>query len=223
MKKRSATLRRTTALAALLAGVALCWWLVRRGDDGKKLLPAPSPTLAVVKNSPAKISVRRLPVAHTSAQHEWTDADGKAAAVIRQLAHNDLEIQRLTDENDSIFRRQLVYRKQTMSDLAQHALQTGEPIRELLVPGLDGQEFRVEVRDVELTDGGANGTFSGHLLGQPDSMVTLAFKGGREAFTIVSSAQNIFLAAEAREPGEVVVKQIDPAKYGGLGHPCTVN
>jgi hypothetical protein len=88
---------------------------------------------------------------------------------------------------------------------------------------LDGQEFRVEVRDVELTDGGANGTFSGHLLGQPDSMVTLAFKGGREAFTIVSSAQNIFLAAEAREPGEVVVKQIDPAKYGGLGHPCTVN
>jgi hypothetical protein len=174
-------------------------------------------------NSPAKISARLLPVAHTSAQHEWTDADGKADAVIRQLAHNDLEAARMLDENPTIFRRQLVYRKQTMSDLAQHALASGEPIRELLVPGLDGQEFHVEVRDVEFTDGGANGTFSGHLLGQPDSMVTLAFKGRREAFTIVSSAQNIFLAAEAREPGEVVVKQIDPAKYGGLGHPCTVN
>ncbi|HLP77705.1 MAG TPA: hypothetical protein VK327_12395, partial [Candidatus Paceibacterota bacterium] len=107
-------------------------------------------------------------------------------------------------------------------DIAQHALQSGEPIRELLVPGLDGEEYQVEVRDVDLTDGGRNGTFSGHLMGHPDSMVTLAFKNGREAFTVVSSESQIFLCAEPREPGEVVVKKVDPNTYGGMDQPCTV-
>lgn len=172
---------------------------------------------------PGTFGLRPFATTLTRGSFEWTGEDGRDTNIIRQLAHNELEARRMMEENETIFRRQLVYRTQTMSAAAQHALQSGEPIRELLVPGLDGQEFQVEVRNLDLTDGGTNGTFSGHILGHPDSMVTMAFKGGREAFTIISIADNIFLHAEPREPGELIVKKVDPDKYGGLNQPCTVN
>ncbi len=205
------------------------WFAVRsRREDqpvpaNATLAKAFSPTNSTTAARYAWFRERPLNVSQESNAHQWTAGDGKSPEIIRQLAHNELEYDRMLKENDTIYRRQLVYRKQTMSALAQHALQSGEPIRELLVPGLDGEEYQVEVRDVELADGGTNGTFSGNIIGRPDSMVTMAFRGGREAFTVVSTAENIFIAAEPREPGEVVVKKIDPDKYGGLDHPCTVN
>ena len=57
--------------------------------------------------------------------------------------------------------------------------------------------------------------FSGRLPGREDSLVTIAFAGGREAFTVVSPADNLNLVAEPREPGELVIKSIIPELYGG--------
>ena len=208
--------------------VGACMWLFagRENVGAQKSVvasetnsPAPSRAASVAGNSPV---LRPLRVALESTAHQWTDGDGKDPAIIRQLAHNEFEYARMTAENETIYRRQLVYRKQTMSAVAQHAIRSGEPIRELLIPGLDGKEFQVEVRELETTDGGGSGTFSGHILGQPDSMVTLAFKGGREAFTLISLADQIFLNAEPREPGELVVKKFDPAKYGGGDISCGI-
>ena len=56
--------------------------------------------------------------------------------------------------------------------------------------------------------------FSGKLVGNDDSLVTLAFIDGREAFTILSPKENIFLVGEPREDGQVIVKVIDPNTYG---------
>ena len=44
-------------------------------------------------------------------------------------------------------------------------------------------------------------------------MVTLAFKGGREAFTVLSPEDDLYLQADPREPGELIVKRIDPDTY----------
>jgi hypothetical protein len=44
-------------------------------------------------------------------------------------------------------------------------------------------------------------------------MVTIAFAGGREAFTIINPAENIYLVGDPRENGEIIVKMINPEKY----------
>jgi hypothetical protein len=44
----------------------------------------------------------------------------------------------------------------------------------------------------------------------------VAFVNGREAFTVISPRNQIYLQAEAREPGEIVVKNINPSTYGRM-------
>ena len=79
----------------------------------------------------------------------------------------------------------------------------------------DGVELRVEVTKTEFEAGGDRGVLTGRIPGRSDSMVTIAFFGGREGFTVISPQDRIFLQAEPREPGEVLVKSIDPERYGG--------
>lgn len=158
-------------------------------------------------------AARPLPVAHQSLYFEWTAGDAMDTNVLKQLAHNELEYQRLVEENARIIRRQLVYRKEPIDALVQRARAAGAPLRQLMVPGLDAQEFVAELTMAELHPSGIEGAFAGYLSGRPDSMVTIAFKGGREAFTVISPSDAIYLQGDPREPGEVIVKSIDPARY----------
>jgi hypothetical protein len=144
----------------------------------------------------------------------WTAEDGKATNIIRLLAHNELEYQRMVIENGTIYRRQLVYHPEGFTLQAQQALQSGQSIQQLTLPGLDGQELPVNVTKTDFESGGDKGVFYGKLPGDPDSMVTVAFINGWESFTVISKLNQIFLHAEAREPGEIVVKQINPSTYG---------
>ena len=164
---------------------------------------------------------RPFAVAEKSADYQWTAEDGKQPDVIRQLAHNELEYERLAEENARILRRQLVYAGQTADQFIQQSRLSGEPIRQFTLPGLDGKEFRVEISQMDLSPSGQQGTFSGHLAGRLDSMVTFAFKGGREGFTVLSPADDTYLVGEPREPGELIVKSINPATYvvGVCGNP----
>ena len=73
----------------------------------------------------------------------------------------------------------------------------------------------MEVLKSEFEAGGDRGNFSGHLSGRANSLVTIAFAGGREAFMVVSPDDHLNLVAEPREPGEIVVKSIVPDLYGG--------
>lgn len=164
---------------------------------------------------------RPLAVAHESRSHQWTAANGRDTNVIRQLAHNDLEYQRMVGESARIERRQLVYRKDTAAAVVERARLTGQPVRQLTLPAFDGEELVFAIARADLNPAGQQGTFTGTLAGRPDAMVTLAFKGGREAFTVLSPTDKLYLVGEPREPGEVIVKQIDPETYvpGGCGTP----
>jgi hypothetical protein len=155
-------------------------------------------------------------VAHSNADYGWTAEDGRDTNVMRRLAHNEGEYRRMRIENDAIFRRQLIYFTQGFAPLAQQAMQTGQGLKQITLPGLDGQEFSVDVTRTDFRNGGSQGQIYGQLPGQPGSMVTVAFLNMREAFTVISPQNHIYLQAEAREPGEVVVKSINPALYGIL-------
>lgn len=162
---------------------------------------------------PATPLLRPLAVARASDHHEWTAGDGFAPEVIHRLAHNPAEFRRLIEENDRILARQLVYRKEPVATRLQAARASGEILRQLTLPGLDGQELVVELTGADLAPSFLRGTFHGKLAGRPQSMVTLAFKGGREAFTVLSPEDDLYLQADPREPGELIVKRIDPDTY----------
>jgi hypothetical protein len=157
--------------------------------------------------------VRPFAVAQESPMHQWTTEDGRDTNVIRQLAHNDVEYRRMVEENSRIQRRQLVYRKDTAAAMLQRARLSGEPIEQLTLPGFDGQELLVEIDRTDLESSWQSGTFAGRLEGRPNSMVTLAFKFGREAFTILSPDDGTYLQAHPREPGELIITSFDPDTY----------
>ncbi|MES2476600.1 MAG: hypothetical protein V4640_12525 [Verrucomicrobiota bacterium] len=184
-------------------------------------LPASTTPVETQPKSTDAVRLRPLPVALTSGTHEWTQDDATLPEVIEKIAHNPEEFIRLVEENELIKRRQLVYRKDIAAAVVQRARTTGETIRSLTLPGLDGQEIHVEVTASDLAHSGLSGTFTGRVAGKQLSIVTLAFKLGREAYSVSSPEDNLYLEAEPREPNEVLIKEIDPATYvsGKCGNP----
>jgi len=167
----------------------------------------------VLSNSP-DFQERPFPVAYESDKNQWALADGRDPNVIRQLAHNELEYQRMVEENPRIFKRQLVYLKETAAAVFEQAKLAGEPVRQLTLPGVDGQELQFEIVKSQGGDSSRLGMFNGHLAGDNDSLVTLAFMDGRQAYTVISPKEKIFVVGEPREDGQVIVKAIDPETYG---------
>ena len=174
---------------------------------------APAGAAGVLSNYP-DFQQRPFPVAYESPGIQWTLADGKDTNVIRQLAHNHLEYDRMVEENSRIFKRQLVYLKETAAAVFEQAKLTGAPVRQLMLPGVEGQELQFEIVKGDNHGSSRQGSFSGHLAGNTDSLVTLAFLDGREAFTVLSPKDNVYVVGEPREDGQVIVKAIDPDTYG---------
>ncbi len=162
--------------------------------------------------------VRPFKVAESNFIYGWTGEDGRDTNVILRLAHNSLEYQRMVMENAAIYQRELVYFNEGLASLAQQAAQAGEKLRQITLPGLDGQQWVVDVTRTDLRDNGSAGEIYGQLPGQADSTVTAAFINNREAFTVDSPQEQVYLVGEAREPGEMVVKSINPALYGSPFH-----
>lgn len=157
---------------------------------------------------------RPFPVGYESSSVQWTLADGKDTNVIRQLAHNPLEYARMVEENSRIFKRQLVYLKETAAAVFENARLTGAPVKQLTLPGVDGQELQFQIVKSDGDGSSRQGMFSGHLAGNLDSQVSLAFMDGREAYTVLAPKENIYVVGEPRENGQVIVKAIDPNTYG---------
>lgn len=133
---------------------------------------------------------------------------------MRQLAHNPLELERFQVENPRIFKRQLVYLKKTPAMLFEQATASGQAVKQVTLPGFDGQEFTVQIEKTEGKISGRRGQLSGKLPEDPDSLVTLAFADGRQAYMIISPKNNLYLIADPREDGQAVLKAIDPNTYG---------
>lgn len=171
---------------------------------------------AGVPTSSAIFKLRPFAVAKETATHQWTTEDARDTNVIRRLAHNDLEYQRMAEENARIQRRQLVYRKDTAAAVMQRARASGETVKQLTLPGFDGQELQFTIDRADLAPSWQSGTFTGRLAGKLNSMVTVAFKFGRESFTVLSPDDGIYLQAWPREPGELIITSFDPDTYQPL-------
>lgn len=175
---------------------------------------SPVAALGKVATNYPNFQLRPLPVAYESPHFQWTLADGKDTNVIRELAHNQLEYDRMVEENPSIFKRELVYLRQSPAAIFEQARLTGDPVTQVTLPGVDGQELQFQIVQRDGPASSRRGTFSGHLVGDLNSMVTMAFMDGREAFTVIAPKANIFLVGEPREPGQVIVMAINPSTYG---------
>lgn len=227
-------IRKAILLCVLTACVALvAIWLWRphsatdfvqgSGADASRFQvtvsePAPSPAEPVEAFSGAS---KPLPAGVTTDRHGWTDADMADPAVIQLVAHGPDEALRMIEENERIHRRQLVYRNETAAAVVQQAMARGEDVRQLTLPGLDGQELEFVIERADLAPSGQSGSFTGHLAGRPNSQVSLGYIFGREAFTVISPDDHLYLQADPREPGELIVKAIDPETYipGSCGNP----
>ena len=172
--------------------------------------PARTPIAAAAEALPDETVLRPLPVSLTSATHEWTEGDASDPRVIERIAHNPEEVVRMIEENARIKRRQLVYRKETLPNLLQRF--GDESLKEFTLPGLDGREFEVEVMETRL-NGLQAGSVMGRVKGVPDSLVSVGFYNGCESFNVSLPDEGFYLTADAREPGEVLVKEIDPNVY----------
>lgn len=218
------------ALAGLFAGVLLLGLLGQRpassspsAASGAQKSQAPQASLA--SRSGAGTALRPLAPVSASAAHEWTGEDATAPETIAKIAHNRSEFVRLVQENARIQRRQLVYRKEPAWVLVERAKGEGKPLAKLVLPGLDGREVVMEIESSDLALSGLSGTFAGRVAGRQQSLVTLAFDRGREAFTVVSPEDGIYLQGDPREPGEIIVASFDPQKYQPLpcGNPATAS
>jgi hypothetical protein len=215
----SSSRRRYDALPLALCAILLVAVVVKVTNRRPEALDAPTTSskarVSTTQAAPAsgEVALRPLPVSRSSGSHQWTEGDATSPDVIEKIAHNPDEFVRLVEENDRIQRRQLIYRAEPAWELVERARATGEPVRSLTLPGLDGQEVNVEVTSVDLDPSGLSGTFSGHVAGNRKSLVTLAFIRGREAFTVVSPDDGVFLQGHPREPGEILVASFDPDQY----------
>ena len=213
--------RRRVLIFGLIAliGISLGGFLQKSVSVAAKTDSTPviaMPTTPVTPDdiaSPETATHRPIPVSRRSATHEWTTDDATDLKVIERISHNPDEIIRMVEENDRILRRQLVYRKETAAKLIQKARLNGQPVKQFILPGLDGKELEVEVISSDLAPSGQTGTFHGRLVGRRQSLVTLAFEFGVEAFTVLSPEDGIYLQADPRESGELIVKSFDPDKY----------
>jgi hypothetical protein len=226
---------RALAMSMVLCGVFWFGWQASRTEGARqesetpasakaakpppKITPASATTPVVaraerVATNYSEFKERPLPVAYESPHFQWTLADGKDTNVICQLAHNPLEYARMVEENPRIFKRELVYLKETAASVFEQAKLNHDPVTQLTLPGVDGQELQFQIVSSEGNGSSRHGMFSGHLAGNNDSMVTMAFQDGREAFTVLAPNENIFVVGEPREDGQVVVKAIDPNTYG---------
>lgn len=210
--------------AFFIAAISLAWWMNHRSSAANKPTDRHETAAAETASANVHASPQNSPAAQLEAHagaapvretdsFRWTTGDGKETNILRRLAHNDIEFARMTEENSRIFRRQLVFHKHTVAAALEEARLTGEKLDHLTLPALDGQEVRIEISSSDLSPSRQQGTFAGHVAGRPDSLATFAFKGGREAFTIISPADGLYLQGDPYEPGQIIVKSIDPERY----------
>lgn len=195
-------------------------WLTLRDGSGVKNIPQPevstfaAPQGNVSSNANTQTSSGFTTALLSGNTNQSNTPDGKDADSIRKWAHNELEAQRMLNENEKIYRRQLVTLKDPVAAVIERNRLTGARIRELTLQGLDGSEIQFEVTRQDIEPSGLRGTFYGRVAGRLDSMVTLAYLNTRQAYTILSPADNLYLDAEPHDPGDVIVKSINLEKYG---------
>jgi hypothetical protein len=221
-----------------------------RASADKALAPA-SPTGADIGNQPVLAAKKRetrkgvrptieteegivyqdfqmhpFPVTRTSEHHRWTGITGRTSKEIDLLAHNDLEKERHEEDNLFVRKRELVYREQSLSDLSRRSKETGQPVREIVLPGFEGKEYKVAVTSFEsqVDDKGVEeGWLKGHLVSDPEAEVLLGYYGHRESGGFSSKKLGVSIEFDPREDHQVMVKDIDLEALSYLEKETTCN
>jgi len=213
---------------SLLSLLAVAWWRLSERPSPPPAAPVataphPGPSSSEVP-APATADrgvLRPLAADLENARHAWTREDGKSPEIIEKLANHPDQFTRMIEENDRIKRRQLVYRKEPVALLLEQARAAGRPLTRITLPAMDGREVEVEIMESQID--GHRGALMGRVVGRLDSVACVGFSGACESFNILSPQDGLYIAAEAREAGEIILKEIDPAVYSPLacGGPLT--
>lgn len=145
----------------------------------------------------------------TTKNHSWTGEKLMSLVGIDKIAHNDFERDRYLDENNYVVDRELVYRNVVLKEVA--AASGDDLPTELILPGLDGEEYEVVVtkwKRSQSPSGKDRGSITGHLRDDPESVVRWVYGGRREAGKIESIVKDVNLRFVPRQEGQVVVSEI---------------
>lgn len=131
--------------------------------------------------------------------------------MIDELAHNDLERARMTEENVWVKQRELVYIYQPLQAALANAQEEG--LKTFIFPGFAGTEYEVVVTDWgnEISEEGIPiGWIDGHLSDDPESSASLSYYDKREVGSIISKELDINIGYEPREDNQIVIREADP-------------
>lgn len=165
--------------------------------------------------------LRPFVVTASSGRYEWTGEDGMKSAAINELAHNPIERHRLMEENTFVLKRQLIYTKRTLGEVARDSIESGSKLESFILPGFDGHEMKVHIDSEQHEEGGVSGSYYGRLDGREESMVVLTYHEDRESYIVISRQDGINYEYLPREAGEIVLRSIDPLAPRGNNHDCT--
>ena len=189
--------------------------------------PSFQPVLAVAKKTPSSgratvktedgllysdFVVKPFEVKKSNERHGWTVVDARKPEHLDLLSHNDIERERHADENFWVSRRELVYRNETLLDSVRTAQGNNEELKEIILPGFDGEEYRVEVIEVDdrvNEEGIQDGSIFGRLVDDPNSTVHLGYYDQRESGGIISDELGIYLSYDPRQDGQLIIKEVD--------------
>ncbi len=162
---------------------------------------------------------RPFVVTHRTENYAWTSEDGKLPAVMKQLANNSEMLLQLEEDNAFTTQRQLVYVPAEFTAKAQEMLDGKR--QEIVLPGLNGEEFKVQVtaHNVDTAEGAdpVSGGFMGTIVGLPGSEVSGGAGGDHWSITIDPGHGKIYQIVN-RNRGEWIVSAIDPTKQ--IVPPC---
>lgn len=193
--------------------------IIEPGAPEPQWTPGQPVTKEVMENY-AFFTKRPFEVASSSASFEWTANDGRRKDAINQIAHNPIERHKLIEENAFVERRQLIYCRKTLGEIANEARDGGQELKELSIPGFDGKEYKVEVTRTEYQDYDSSGNIYGHLVDRPNSTVVMSFFEDRESYTVISHLDGINFEYIPREAREIILNQIDPTAQRGSTTTC---
>ncbi|MDB6078976.1 MAG: hypothetical protein JWO82_2723 [Akkermansiaceae bacterium] len=159
--------------------------------------------------TPNRASFRLKPfaISQKSDSFAWTSANGRDPAILHELAHNDLEEDRLSRENAWVEKRQLVYCDDYISNLGNSVANAPADVKSIKLPGFDGQEYDIDVDRTDSPQGAMEWNIAGHLKDRPDTLVSISTVHGYTAIVFITP--ELYIEGDAREPGEVVLNQIN--------------
>ncbi len=159
-----------------------------------------------------------FPVSESTERFEWTSVDGRSEEAIKSLANNSEMVDALIETNNWTKRRQLVYVNPDFTEKAGAVYR--DELREIILPGFDGEEFKVSI-DVS-TDFGewVTGSFTGTVEGFEDANVVAG--SDLNYWSIGIDFKDRHYQIENREEGEWMVSEIDLAAMHAYHGECKI-